>query len=219
MNSEPNPYAPPSVDPTRPSSASQDSGKLWRVVDDRLQVRNMASLPDVCVYGYPEGEPGTRQSLVLKTLPEWARQLMVLPALAILFLENLGVAGVGIFFLAIVLPGFLGKKVRLMIFRSRRAERGLMFRRVALPILVGVAVYATLRVGFHREWLPPEMSRFVPLGAVVVILLLLNFLPSRGPTRAITLNDGWFEVKGTAPEAVRRLEEIQQRASTPHRPA
>ena len=222
MNSETNPYAPPSVDPTPSSAASQDGGKLWRVVDGRLQVRNMASLPDVCVYGYPEGEPGTRVSVVLQTLPNWVGQLSWLAAVAMVFWEGLGWQWMfAIVLSALILPGLLSKKVRLMVFRSQRVARLSIFilRGILFPVAMGVAVYGALSYEFRWEWLPSGWHAGVAVGAVLLLGFLLNLIPGKGPARAVALKGGWFEVKDTAPEAVRRLEEIQQRASTVHRPA
>jgi hypothetical protein len=220
MSGEVDPYAPPSVDPARPSSASQDGGKLWRVVDDRLQVRNMASLPDVCVYGYPEEEPGTRVFLVLQTLPNWVVQLSWLAVVATVFWEGLGWQWMfAIVLSALILPGLLSKKVRLMVFRSQRAVRLSILRGILFPVVMGVAVYGALSYESRWEWLPSGLHAGVAVGAVLFLGFLLNLIPRKGPARAVALKDGWFEVKGTAPEAVRRLEEIQQRASTVHRPA
>lgn len=221
MNSEPNPYAPPSVDPTRPLSASQDSGKLWRVVDGRLQVRTMASLPDVCVYGYPEEEPGKRVSMVLQTLPNWVNQMIWLSAAALMIWSDYPIEWTMIlFFGAIFLPGWLAKKVRIMIFQSRRAARRSMLRGSVFPVVLVLTIFLAGTYGVQWKWEFFGLGGRTDLAVLLLPLLLLsNLIPTKGPSRAKALNDGWFEVKGTAPEAVRRLEGIQQRASTPHRPA
>jgi hypothetical protein len=220
MSGEVDPYAPPAVDPTQPSSAWHDGGKLWRVERGRLQVRNLASLPDVCVYGYPEEEPGTRVSLVLQTLPAWVGQLLWLPVVFVLFQDDLGwTLAFAVIFGALVLPGMLSKKVRLMVFRSRRAARLLTLRGILFPLVMGGAVYGALTYEVRWEWLPSELHAGVAVGAVLLLGFLLNFIPMKGPARAVALGDGWFEVKGTAPEAVQRLEEIQQRATAVDRPA
>lgn len=220
MKPEPNPYAPPAVDPSRPSSASQDGGKLWRVEGHRLQVRNLASLPDVCVYGYPEGEPGTRVSLALRTLPAWVGQLCWLPVVFVLFQEDLGWEWTfAVIFGALILPGLLSKKVRLMVFRSQRAARLLTLRGILFPVVMVAAVYGALSYESRWEWLPSELDTEVAVGAVLFLGFLLTLIPMKGPARAVALKDGWFEVKGTAPEAITRLAEIQQRAAPAHRPA
>lgn len=220
MNPEPNPYAPPSVDPTRPS-VSQDSGKLWRVLDGRLQVRNLASLPDVCVYGYPAEEPGTRESLVLQTTPGWVWHLLWLPAAAFMIWSDdpMGSWSMGIFFAVIFLPGLLAKKVRIMIFRSRRASRSLSFRILAGPLLIGLAMYMGFQSQLGWEWLPQRLRSELPWVAVLLAVFFWNLIPVKGPARVAAREDGWFEVKGTAPAAIARLAEIQQRSESMRRPA
>jgi hypothetical protein len=218
---EVDPYVPPAVDPTRPSSAWQDSGKLWRVIDGRLQVRNMASLPDVCVYGYPEEEPGKRVSMVLQTLPNWIGQLIWLAAVVFMIWSDYPIEWTMIlFFGAIFLPGWLAKKVRIMIFQSRRAARRLMLRGSVFPVALVLTIFLAGSYEVQWKW------EFFGLGGgadlailLLLFLLFLNLLPTQGPSRAKTLGDGWFEVIGTAPGAVARLEEIQHRGDRVHRPA
>ena len=219
MSEEVDPYVPPAVDPTR-SLASRDGGKLWRVVDDRLQVRNMGSLPDVCVYGYAEEEPGTRVSLVLQTLPAWIGWAIWLPALTIVLAREipwqLGFVGI---LVALLLLHLLGKKVRLMIFRSRRAARHLTLRGILfLSVMLG-AIYFSSKYHIQWRWEFFGISGDMGVGIILVAGLLWKLIPTKGPSRVIPMGDGWFGVKGVHPDAVRRLAVIQQRASTLHRPA
>ena len=65
MNEEPNPYAPPAIHEEPHLSGSPDSGRLWRVMDGQLEVRHLASLPNVCVAGSQEGESGAYQSTLM----------------------------------------------------------------------------------------------------------------------------------------------------------
>jgi hypothetical protein len=220
MNGEVDPYVPPAVDPTRPLLESRDAGKLWQVVDGGLRVRNMASLPDVCIYGAPVEEPGTRVSLVLQTLPHWPGQLLWWLAVAMMLRGNVPLGWSFVLIcLAIVLSNFLGKRVRIMTFQSRRAARMSMFRGVLFPVVMGVAIYAALDYDIRWGWVPAGIRDEVGVGLVLLVGILFSLLPVKGPARAVSLKDGWFEVKGAAPEAVQRLAEIQQRADPAHRPA
>jgi len=221
MNHQPDPYAPPRVDPVPPSPAVRDGGKLWRVEGNRLEVRSMASLPDVCVYGYPEADSGRRVSLVLRAPPPWINQILLLAALAALLFGKLDGAGIVVtFMLAITFPSLIGKKVRLMVFRSQRATRRLMLPLLVLPVLIGVALYISSNYEIRWKWALLELDGRIGMGGIALLgVILLNLIPTKGPSRAVALKDGWFEVKGIAPEAVQRLAEIQQRADAKRRPA
>jgi hypothetical protein len=220
MSGEVDPYVPPAVDPTRPSSESRDGGRLWRVIDDRLRVRNMASLPDVCVYGYAEEEPGTRVSMVLQTLPHWIGQILWWVAVVMMLWGDVRLEwSFALICLAILLPNFLGKRVQIMIFRSRRAARHLMLRGILFVSVMLGAIYFSSQYHIQWRWEFFGINGDMGVGIILVAGLLWNLIPTKGPSRVIPMGDGWFGVKGVHPEAVRRLAVIQQRAESVRRPA
>ena len=204
------PYAPPRADPTTAPAVVNDSGSLWRVVDGRLQFREMASLPDVCISGSPPGEPGTRTSLALESqaLMGWVR------GVALLLLAIIGLAGVIpwpkaktlLFFAAFLLPGLLAKKPRILVFRSKRKESAVYGR--SLLIGLGFLLLVHLLRMFWERPSPEDFLLHVALvmGIVQVVLLLSGKLPHVRP-----LGDGWFEWRKLPPAAIHRLKEIQQR--------
>jgi hypothetical protein len=194
MTSEPNPYAPPSAAPMAPHGAVLDAGKLWRVVDGHLEVRNTASLPDVCVYGYSEYEGGRRASLILSTQPPWFGPLLWLPFWVVILWSNLDAS---------------------YLFGARRAGLlGLM--RAVLVIAFGVGVYWLLRYEDGLDIGSDNLKQLLFLCLIFFAILALRFMPGSGPSRVRTLSDSWFEVCGVPAAVVARLAEIQQRATPAH---
>ena len=95
-----------------------------------------------------------------------------------------------------------------------------MLRGSVFPVVLVLTIFLAGSYEVQWKWEFFGLGGGTDLAVLLLVFLLLsNLIPTKGPSQAKALNDGWFEVKGTALEAVRRLEEIQQRASTPHRPA
>ncbi|WP_367870346.1 hypothetical protein [Luteolibacter sp. Populi] len=214
MNPEPDidPYAPPASDPTLPPLSPADSGSLWRVVGGRLQVRKSASLPDVCIDGSPDHEPGQRYPLEFSTLLPGISTATWCVFLAILFSYNLKpmflFLGCGI---VMVLPWLFEKKVRVLAFRSRRSAG--RSRLLEILLLAGFVGFAFAAMNFPRD---PAGSYFylLPFGVLAVLAILSHFIPGRTPSRAKALPGDWFELKGIAPAAITRFEELQQRLAS-----
>ena len=214
MNDEPNPYTPPQADPWPAVSdiSYPDSGTLWRVVAGKLQVRHMASLPDIAIKGEPEGEPGRRMSMVIRIMPEWLYGVLWLGVAAV------GLTGwlsddmfIYLFLAAAFLPDFLGKKVRVMMFRTN-AE----MRRTTLWIVLFVALLIGL-IFVAPFFETPELLLFWKGGTLSLIAFYFGVLHLIHHFKGGSLGwgrgreDGWFQVSGIAPAAIARLEELQQR--------
>lgn len=65
MSEEFNPYLPPEVEEPSARPMGMPDGCRWRVEEGKLLVRDRASLPDVCIFGAPDAEPGLRVSVPL----------------------------------------------------------------------------------------------------------------------------------------------------------
>lgn len=207
-----NPYAPPRADPLPLSPGGDDSGSLWRVLEGRLQFRDGASLPDgLCISGAPAGEPGSRISLKLETR-SW---LSWLRSVGLLAVGMAGLAGLapgyrvqmGMFYVCL-LSAALGKKPRILVFRSTRHLRANSLRVLLLVGAVGLVVF------FDRlpSWLVSDI--FIYLALAIGCLNLLFYWTGRVPPLR-RLADGWYEWLRLPPAVVLRLEEIQQR-QPPH---
>ena len=214
MNQEPNPYAPPQVDPVATPLGIQDSGSLWRIVDGRLQFREMASLPNVSISGSQHGEPGTRFSLALESraLVGWVRgvALLLLGAVGFAGLLHSHSAKTIAFFAVVSLPGLLGKKARILVFRSKRKESAINGRSWLGALLVGMGSVLLIHL-LRTYWVNLPAEDFLLLLAVVVGAVQLVFLLAGKWPPVRTLGDGWFELRKVPPEAIRQLEEIQLR--------
>lgn len=215
---EPNPYAPPAVHVG--GELPPSTGPLWRITSGRLQVRNMASLPDVCVCGDPQTELGVRSSIVLESLPLWVKPVLFLGIVIATQLTKLDWSiGVVLIMLAIFLPGLFAKRVKLMIFRSRRSERSVMIRKALSGVIFIAVFWASLNYGIQWKWDLFGLHGQIDVGMLALVCLFMDIIPGRGPSRVITLGDAWFEVKGTHPDALAKLEEIQGRVKPSHPPA
>jgi hypothetical protein len=211
MTHEPNPYAPPEVDPAAPN-VYPDSGSLWRIADGRLQVRNQASLPDVCIYGSPEREPGTRSSIVFNTTPEFVVGITWI-ALGLALIAGLVPRELTFPMIFIVLaPMLFGKKVRVLAFRSGDATRSAGVRNL-VSMVISIAVdFALARYASFLPWRIPTLAA---MALVFGVVRLVRFGVGKRFGWARFLKDGWFEIPGIAPAAIVRLEEIQRRLAVP----
>jgi hypothetical protein len=180
----------------------------------------MASLPDVCVCGDPQTELGVRSSIVLESLPLWVKPVLFLGIVIATQLTKLDWSiGVVLIMLAIFLPGLFAKRVKLMIFRSRRSERSVMIRKALSGVIFIAVFWASLNYGIQWKWDLFGLHGQIDVGMLALVCLFMDIIPGRGPSRVITLGDAWFEVKGTHPDALAKLEEIQGRVKPSHPPA
>lgn len=212
MNGELDPYAPPRADPVPAMVAipgGKDSGSRWRVVEGRLEVRQKASLPDIPLDGSQPGTPGTRYPLLFETsaLPGAVR------AVGLLLLGIACLAGVlsspftgNLLLLATAVgPGWLKPRLRVRGFRSKSQDSAFV-----LVALLAISTVGFLLLAIASRW-PEVFPAYcgiylgMALGVYQLILILRGKVP---PAREV--GDGWFHLKGAAPQAIRRLEEIQQ---------
>jgi hypothetical protein len=117
--SQPNPYAPPSSDPSVVRMEVSD-GSRWLVFDGELFVRDRASLPDVCISASLPWEAGVRKSIPVHCSRLWVLLVLLTFSLGLL-------AKNGIQLLAVIAAGHLisnfGTKIRVMIYESSRSLR------------------------------------------------------------------------------------------------
>lgn len=203
--SQPNPYAPPSGEPSSPQMGVPD-GSLWRVEDGRLLVRDFASLPDVCIYGSPPEEPGRRRSVPIRAPRAWLVPILVLLTLAAVVSAPRNSALLTIFAAAAVL-GISTKRVRVIVFegthlfRRRWGRSGIGI--LVIICLVSVAGDSARLPQVMRENLIPWAS-FWLIGAAYIYRL-----------RAVRAGSDWYEIKGISPPAIARFAEIQQKTRIP----
>lgn len=214
MNDQPNPYRPPQADPWPAVSGIQypNSGTLWRIVDGKLQVQPTASLPDVAVDGSPEAAAGKRMALVVRVMPEWLYGVLWL-----------GIAGARLagwvsydvfllmFFAVAFLPGLLGKRLRVELYRSNaEITRTTVRFLVVIVILVGLLVVAPLLgwTAVSGFW---EGGTLALIGVYYGVLHLFHHFRGGSLGWARNAGDGWFELKGIAPAAIARLEDLEKR--------
>jgi hypothetical protein len=193
-----NPYAPPSTDPSAARVEVPD-GSLWLVHEGELFVRDRASLPDVCISGSRPEEPGTRRSVPIHTSRWWVL-LVLLSFSPALFAKS------GILFLAAIVAGHLvsniGKKIRVMVFES---HRGLIRKRLHhWIVVVGSAVLTFWLIDSSGHWIASSEFSMV----MVACGFYWNFPGHR--FRAVPFKEGWYELRGIAPAAIARMEEIQR---------
>jgi hypothetical protein len=213
MNEEPNPYEPPRADPLPVASGmgDSDSGSLWRVMDGKLQVRHMASLPDICIDGAPEGEPGRRYSQAMHRVPRGITGLVWVVVGVVALSGWLPLNNLTIFILCVAnaLPVAVSEP-RVLFFRSHSAMRA---ARSSSSWWLALFVAAVASAFFF-----PSGSGFYEAGGTFNViallggpLLLLRSIMDSGFGQARKREDGWFELKGIAPAAIARLEELQKR--------
>jgi hypothetical protein len=181
MSAEFNPYMPPEVEEPSVRPMGMPDGCRWRIEEGKLLVRDLASLPDVCIFGAPEAEPGLRVSVPLAVNAS--------------------------------LP-FLGKKIRVMVYQSHQARA--TRRRKKWTIWMVTALLAVV-TAILRDAIRQHESIFLPtmlcLGAVS------GWWLRRSNLQIMPGKDGWYELRGTGPDVIGRLEEIQKRETISQEPA
>ncbi len=215
MNMEPDPYAPPRVDPLPAAAALPlDSGSLWRVVDGHMQFRDGAVLPGIGPDGSPNVDSASQFPLVLETkaLPALVRGvgLLLLGVACLAGMFPFRGARIGLLlallFLGGFLPRWLGAKVQIQLFRSKSKEQAAVYRVLLAALALGVLQFSarSLWPGIHPEefWACMGMA----FGVYQLFLLVMGKAP-----HAREVEDGWFEWKGLKQEAIPYLEEIQRR--------
>ncbi|WP_265594534.1 hypothetical protein [Haloferula sp. BvORR071] len=211
MNHELNPYAPPAGHEEPRVSGSPDSGRLWRVMDDRLEVRHLANLPNVCVAGSLEAEPGAYQSMLMRRVPPWWIGVVWLVFGILAFVGWLSLSPLP--FALVTIANILAttsKEPRVEFFRSHSASRSSAMRTWLWMAGIFVGMVVVIYLESHKGVIFRACG---PINIAVLLLGALILLRSIRDSRfgmASKLSDGWYEMRGIAPAVIARLEEIQR---------
>ena len=158
MKEAANPYAPPAGEPSAPSPEDW-AGRLWRVEEGRLLVKDRASLPNVCIHGGASEEGGSRCSLQIYGL-SWRRRLLVLLSAGGLAAFSIA-EGFGwgpALLIAWLLQEVLGRKIRVMVFRCPAERRKSTARIIGLFGIAGLLSWFFARSpGYLEELVVPAV--------------------------------------------------------------